>query len=305
MSVRDEAKADWMRGMKYKDIAQKYNIKESTVKSWATRYWKTDRVVSGQKKVAKKVANSKKVATLNKTIDETVTEAMYDTVSQNDELTDKQKDFCLYFMQTKNAVQSYIKAYNASYTNACSNSHSLLINPKIQKELQKLREIKKTAITYMTADDVIEMHMKIAFADITDYVSFESVSVPVISNGKVIKIENPKTGEEKVLTKKQNNVSIKNSEFVDGTIISEIGGDEGGIRIKLADRMKSLQFLERYFDLNPNDRHRKAFDEAKLDIEKQKLELMREERTEIEDIEDMDGELYSNQNIHEEENDTV
>ena len=305
MSVRDEAKADWMRGMKYKDIAQKYNIKESTVKSWATRYWKTDRVASGQKKVAKKVANSKKVATLDRTIDETVTEAMYDTVSQNDELTDKQKDFFFFFMQTKNAVQSYIKAYNASYTNACSNSHSLLINPKIQKELQKLREIKKTAITYMTADDVIEMHMKIAFADITDYISFESVSVPVISNGKVIKIENPKTGEEKVLTKKQNNVSIKNSEFVDGTIISEIGGDEGGIRIKLADRMKSLQFLERYFDLNPNDRHRKAFDEAKLDIEKQKLELMREERTEIEDIEDMDGELYSNQNIHEEENDTV
>lgn len=32
---------DWLQGMKYKDIAAKYNVKENTVKSWYKRYdWK-------------------------------------------------------------------------------------------------------------------------------------------------------------------------------------------------------------------------------------------------------------------------
>ncbi len=40
----DKAHNDYNRGMKYKDIAQKYNVSENTVKTWKKRYgWKPRR----------------------------------------------------------------------------------------------------------------------------------------------------------------------------------------------------------------------------------------------------------------------
>lgn len=47
IEARDEvikkARADWKNGMKYKEISKKYGVSESTVKSWASRYWKKDK----------------------------------------------------------------------------------------------------------------------------------------------------------------------------------------------------------------------------------------------------------------------
>ena len=36
--VKIKAEADYMSGMKYKDIAEKYNVSLNTVKSWKKRY---------------------------------------------------------------------------------------------------------------------------------------------------------------------------------------------------------------------------------------------------------------------------
>lgn len=43
MTKRDEAKQDYLSGMKYKDIADKYNVSVSTIKSWKSRYWSDER----------------------------------------------------------------------------------------------------------------------------------------------------------------------------------------------------------------------------------------------------------------------
>ncbi len=45
---------DWKNGAKYKEIAEKYNINLSTVKSWASRYWKKESCNQKNKKVATK-----------------------------------------------------------------------------------------------------------------------------------------------------------------------------------------------------------------------------------------------------------
>lgn len=54
--IRDKAYKDYCDGMKYRDIAEKYGVSLSAVKSWATRYWKvatTDKKLQPQpKKVA-------------------------------------------------------------------------------------------------------------------------------------------------------------------------------------------------------------------------------------------------------------
>lgn len=40
--IRDKAFKDYQKGMKYKEIAEKYGVSLSAVKSWASRYWKKE-----------------------------------------------------------------------------------------------------------------------------------------------------------------------------------------------------------------------------------------------------------------------
>lgn len=61
MSVRDEAYEDYKNGLKYKEIAEKYGVSISTVKSWKSRYWKTEKVATKSNKRLQ--PKSKKVAT--------------------------------------------------------------------------------------------------------------------------------------------------------------------------------------------------------------------------------------------------
>lgn len=43
MTNYELAEKDYKAGMKYKDIAQKYNVTLNTVKSWKTRYWSNEK----------------------------------------------------------------------------------------------------------------------------------------------------------------------------------------------------------------------------------------------------------------------
>ncbi len=55
MDKKQQAFEDWKNGMKYKEIAEKYGISLSTVKSWAIRYWKKnepEKVATNEEKVA-------------------------------------------------------------------------------------------------------------------------------------------------------------------------------------------------------------------------------------------------------------
>lgn len=242
---REEAYIDWKNGMKYKDIASKYGVSESAVKSWATRYWKSTEVATDKQK--KLQPQNGKVAA-EKEVKIRVVKAMVDAVEGSTELTEKQKEFCVRFMQNRNATMAYMKVYNCSYDSARTNGPRLLANARIQEELKRLREIKNTSLGYLCGDDIVEMHMRIAFADITDFVEFE---------GNHIK----------------NIVVIKDSDKVDGTLISEVYTDKGEAHIKLADKSKSLKFLEDYFELNPHDRHKRDYDIAKIELEKDKLKM--------------------------------
>lgn len=58
--IREKAFLDYQKSMKYKEIAEKYNVNLSTVKSWAVRYWKKDDCNKREKKLQLK---DKKVAT--------------------------------------------------------------------------------------------------------------------------------------------------------------------------------------------------------------------------------------------------
>lgn len=50
MELREQAYEDYKQGVKYKNIAEKYSVSVNTVKSWAARYWKKDKVATKQRK---------------------------------------------------------------------------------------------------------------------------------------------------------------------------------------------------------------------------------------------------------------
>ena len=79
--------------------------------------------------------------------------------------------------------------------------------------------------------------MDIAFADVTNFMEFGNEDVDVILD----------TGKRKTIT--VSHVNIKNDADVDGTIISEVSKGKDGIKVKLADRMKALQWLSDHMGL--------------------------------------------------------
>lgn len=90
---------------------------------------------------------------------------------QNNDLTPEQQMFCIYYSRTFNATQSYINAYGCQYSTALTNGPALLGNTRIKNEIERLKEIKRQQIV-AGADDIVELQMRIAFADMGNYLSF-------------------------------------------------------------------------------------------------------------------------------------
>ena len=134
--------------MKYKDIAAKYDVSVSAVKSWKSRYWKDKKLQPKKPKVAtKKVA--KKIAK---------------DIVENDELDEKQQLFCIYFIKYHNATKAYQLAYGAKYSTAMVRASVLRKEPKIQKEIQRLKELMYQDIL-LDPQDIVQRYIEIAFLD--------------------------------------------------------------------------------------------------------------------------------------------
>lgn len=247
-----------MNGMKYKDIAEKYNVSINTVKSWKQRYsWNKKSVHTKQKKVC--IQNNKK---------ERIKEPIAKEVKQvleNTELTDKQRLFCLYYSKSFNATQSYLKAYGCSYETAMVKGSEMLRNVKVREQIMYLKELKLQQIV-AGEEDLVDMHIKIAFADIGDYVSFGREEVPVMGAFGPIVVKDEETGDKIELTKIINTVKLKESTQVDTQLIKEIKQGKDGVGIKLLDRCKSLDWLDRFFLMNPMDKHKIEYDNKMLEL---------------------------------------
>ena len=266
MENYEKAEQDYMRGMKYKDIAEKYGTTINTVKSWKNRYgWNREEDAHKSKKVCtQKDKGAPKVAT---PIDDGTKETL-----QNDELTPEQQMFCIYYSRTFNAAQSYQKAYGCQYTTAVAHGYEMLSNVVVRAEIERLKEIKRQQILTGT-EDIVELQMRIAFADIGNYLSFGIENVKVM--GPFGPIKDPDTKE--YITTEVNTVRLANSENADTQIIQEVKQGKNGVSVKLADKQKALDWLTRYFEMNPADQHRKEFDKRKLDLELLKLEMQTKE----------------------------
>lgn len=241
-----DAEKDYMSGMKYQEIADKYNVTINTVKSWKKRYaWERKK---GAHKNEKGCTQNKKVQPVHSV---PIDDGTKDTL-KNDSLTPEQQMFCIYYSRTFNASQSYQKAYGCTYESAMSAGTRLLSNVRVKEELERLKDIKRQQIV-ASEPDLVELQMRIAFGDIGNYLSFGSKE-----------IHDEETGEDfKVST-----INLNNSDNADTQIIQEVKKGKDGISIKLADKQKAIDWLSKYFLVHPEDRYKAEFDKLKLEQEK-------------------------------------
>jgi len=259
-------------------IAKELNLPPGTIRGWKNKD-KWEQKLNGT--FLKNMERSNKKNVKKEPIAKEV-----EQVIENPDLTDKQRLFCLYYVKSFNATQSYLKAYGCSYESAMVKGSELLRNVKVREEIQRLKELKMQQIA-VSEEDMVEFHMRVAFADIGDYVSFGQEEVPVMGIfGPVV----DKKGNQ--VTKKVNVVRLKDSSKVDTQLIKEVKEGREGISIKLLDRCKSLEWLNRYFLMNPMDKHKIEYDKKKLELLKTQTKIPDsvEKVTIIDDIEGDDDE---------------
>ena len=164
-------------------------------------------------------------------------------------LNDKQRAFCELYVGNYNIKMAAVKA---GYTPKSAHvvGWKLRQDPDVNRYLAWLKlQIGKEC--HIRAIDIIDHYIRIAFSDVTDFVSIKKGKF----GGKTIEIED--------------------LDRIDGQLIKRISQNtNGGFSIEMVDKLKALEKLEQYFDVMPKDWKQKI-EERKLEIAEQKLEIER------------------------------
>lgn len=197
--------------MKLVEIASQLEVPAGTVRRWKSTYhWDSEQQNERSEKKSERSESKKSV--MKKAVADEVKQ-----VIQNTDLTDKQQLFCIHYIRCFNATKAYQKAYGCGYTTAVTNGPALLGNTRIKEEILQLKQDRLNR-EFLNESDIFQKYMDIAFADINDFVDI-SASFVTAKDG------------------------------IDGTIVSEVSNTQSGVKIKLADRMKALQWLTDHMDL--------------------------------------------------------
>lgn len=243
-----------------REIADMLDENEKTISNWKCRdKWNVilqkNKCSTTNKKVQKNIDNN-----MNK---EPIAEEVKE-VLENTELTDKQRLFCIYYIKYFNATKAYQKAYGCSYETAMVEGFRTLRNPKIELEIEKLKQHKLNQVM-LSEEDIFQRYMDIAFSDITDYVNFGKREIEILEDNQSKTIE-------------VNYVDFNDSYNVDGTIISEVKQGKDGVSIKLHDKMKALQWLSDHMNI--------ATDKQKAELEVLKSKIVNNEKSKEDKIDE-------------------
>lgn len=215
-----------------KDIASEVEASPGTVRGWKSRYKWDELIGKSPPEKECNVAKEKRSATRN---------VATQPVIENDDLTEQQKMFCLFYLQHFNATKAYQQSYQCDYTTANSHGYRLLSNVVIKQELHRLKaELQQD--TYVDIKDLIQEYVKQAFADISEVVTSDRKRYKACdAMGKPLKDEN---GEQ--IYHYYNTITAKNSGEFDGRLVKEITQGREGVSVKLYDKQKAMGELMKY-----------------------------------------------------------
>ena len=253
--IKEKAKLDYRLVMSYKDIVAKYNISVNTLKKWIQREgWERKKFVPNvPEKCTKKGYKDKD--------SEKLKNELFDSLDSS-ELTEKQKLFCLYYVECFNARQAYLKAYGGENDSASSMAYRLLNDEKIQAEIMRLRETMRSHYNFELADYIKKL-LKIVGADIGDFVKFGRREEIVVGlRGVAI---DKRTGEP--AKRMVNYIDLAESANVDTSTIAEIRQVKGDVSVKLEDKTFALKELSKIFGFDELEYKRRELENKKLEVE--------------------------------------
>lgn len=168
-------------------------------------------------------------------------------------LNEKQQRFCEQYVMNYNIITSLRKA---GYQDASSaQGYMIRKRPAAQRYIQwlKARILNETLVT---GADIIDQWIKIAFADMTDFVDIH-----------------------------RNSITLKPAKDVDGQLIKSIKSGRDGVSIELHDKLKALDCLAKYSADMPKD-YKQLLEERKQELLEQEFELKKR----VYDLENKEGE---------------
>lgn len=235
----DKAHEMYKQGMKLVDIADALEVPPGTVRRWkSTHGW------DGERSASESERSDKGKVVKNPPADDGTKDTL-----QNDELTSEQQIFCVYYSKTFNAAQSYQKAYGCTYESALCAGPRLLGNVRVRTEIERLKELKRQQIVTGT-EDIVELQMRIAFADIGNYLTFSEKEYT-----------DPETKEKKSISA----VDLKESANTDTQLIREVKDGKYGVSIKMEDRQKAINWLTKYFLMHPESKYRAEYEKKRAE----------------------------------------
>lgn len=249
----------FQKGEKLVSIAKKLGVPEGTVRRWKSTYRWSDSNGERSNQNSERSDKNKKRASARKEVLDPL-ELVIKDFNENVTMNEKQKLFCIHYVKSFNATKSYMKVYGCDYWVAAANASRLLKDAKITDEIHRLK-LAKLNQAMLEPSDIFQKYMDIAFSDITDFLHFGRELVPVMGPFGPITGVN-EDGKKEVIMKEVNVVKFHESDYVDGTLISEVKQGKDGASIKLADRMKALDWLAQHMNM--------ATEEQKM-----RMELMR------------------------------
>jgi phage terminase small subunit len=234
----------------FKELADKHGLSDATIRSRKNRE-KWQRRGATQREDA--TQRMKRVATPKQTR-ATKAKPLPEPEIENDDLTDKQRLFVMEYMRDFNATRAAMAA-GYSKRSAYSEGWRLLNNAEIQAEIKRLKEDMADNLA-LDIRRIIAEYMKIAFTDVTDLLEFGQREVPVMSMfGPMYEGEGD---DKKPVMKTVNYVDFKDHSQVDGTVIAEVKQGKDGVSIKLHDKMRALEKLEKYTDFMTEEQLQKV-----------------------------------------------
>ena len=305
-NLREIAHRETRAGLAPHEIEKKYGLKENgkphipadTVRKWIKRLgWEKDK-----KKLNR---TGQQDRTTGQDINETPTppnaNKIFEVIPETAGLTEKQRLFCIEYLDCLNATKAYQKVYGCTYDTAKMAGCTLLTKSNIQAEIDRLRPIVYADLYAFNADSLVRMHHKIATANLDDFIEIENI-VPV-KDGKPVLVADPNAIDleaKKVKTKPLVKSHIKLKPNFDGMLVSSISEGRDGIKITLADQKHSRDWLAKnWFKLDRMDNHKVETDnrnnpkaeEPKQEKHDPLSELTLEElRALLPVVESMDGE---------------
>ena len=158
-------------------------------------------------------------------------------------LTPKQKRFCDEYLIDLNGTQAAIRA-GFSKKSAYRYAIELLQKTHVAKYIEQCQKqlAKKTGISQ---ERVLNELAKIAFADLKDFAAWRTEKTQVGIDEKTFE---PIIGYDVI-------IEVKNSDEIDGHVISEIGrGKDGTFKFKPHDKLKAIESISRILGFN-KDKH--------------------------------------------------